>query len=194
MLCDETFYDHRKGRYQVREFLERGRTEFGGYDSIVLWHAYPRIGLDNRNQFDFYRDMPGGLAGLREVVNTAHSAGVKVFINYNPWDERTRREGKPDLEGLVEMIVALDADAIFLDTMDRGSPEFRARLDAVRPGTISRRDRIALSASPITHELGPVVRGQRRPGVLEQMVRAPPHAAPDLAGILTTRPSCTRRA
>jgi formylglycine-generating enzyme required for sulfatase activity len=136
MLCDETFYDHRKGRYQVREFLERGRIEFGGYDSLVLWHAYPRIGLDNRNQFDFYRDMPGGLKGLREVVDEVHRNGVKAFIDYNPWDEHTRREGKPDLEALVEMIVALDADGIFLDTMDRGSPEFRARLDAARPGTV----------------------------------------------------------
>ena len=61
MLCDETFYDSKTGRYTVSAFLDRERHEFGGYDSIVLWHAYPRIGLDDRNQFDFYRDMPGGL-------------------------------------------------------------------------------------------------------------------------------------
>jgi formylglycine-generating enzyme required for sulfatase activity len=134
MLCDETFYDTRAGRYRVKAFLERERREFGGYDSVVLWHAYPRIGLDDRNQFDFYRDMPGGLEGLRAALGQFHEAGVKVFIDYNPWDTGTRREGKADLEALCEMVGALEADGIFLDTMDRGAAEFRGKLDAVRPG------------------------------------------------------------
>ncbi len=55
MMCDETFYDTRSGAYTVDAFLDHGRGEFGGYDSLVLWHAYPRIGVDERNQFDFYR-------------------------------------------------------------------------------------------------------------------------------------------
>ena len=62
MLCDETFYDRERGRYEVDRWVDEGIREFGGYDSVVLWHAYPRIGVDPRNQFDFYRDMPGGLA------------------------------------------------------------------------------------------------------------------------------------
>ena len=134
MLCDETFYDARAGRYTVKEFLKRERREFGGYDSVVLWHAYPRIGLDDRNQFDFYRDMPGGLKGLRAATGEFHRAGVSVFIDYNPWDTGTRREGQSDLDALGEMVRALDADGIFLDTMDRGAAEFRAKLDAARPG------------------------------------------------------------
>ncbi len=136
MVCDETFYDWRTGRYTVDAFLDHGQREFGGYDSVVLWHAYPRIGVDERNQFDFYRDMPGGLAGVREAVGQFHRRGVKVYIDYNPWDTGTRREGKPDLDALVEMVRAIDADGIFLDTMSRGSADFRAKLDAARAGVI----------------------------------------------------------
>ena len=50
MLCDETFYDWRRGRYTVDAFLDRHERDFGGFDRVVLWHAYPRIGIDERNQ------------------------------------------------------------------------------------------------------------------------------------------------
>lgn len=136
MLCDETFYDERRGHYRVNAFLDHGLREFGGYDAVVLWHAYPRIGFDERNQFDFYRDMPGGLAGLRKVARALQARGVKVFIDYNPWDTGTRRENQDDLDTLVEVVRAIEADGIFLDTMDRGAPEFRAKLDAARPGVV----------------------------------------------------------
>ena len=38
-MCDWTFYDPESGSYQVDAFLDHGRKQFGGYDSIVLWHA-----------------------------------------------------------------------------------------------------------------------------------------------------------
>ncbi len=136
MLCDETFYDPARGRYTVSEFLDHGVREFGGYDAVVLWHAYPRIGFDKRNQFDFYRDMPGGVAGLRDVAQTMQARGVKVFIDYNPWDTGTRREGHDDLDALVETVRAIGADGVFLDTMDKGAAVFRAKLDAARPGVV----------------------------------------------------------
>lgn len=134
MLNDELFYDAKSGAYTVAKLLEHGRTEFGGFDSVVLWHAYPRIGLDARNQFDFYRDQPGGLVGLRGAVNEFHRAGVRVFLDYSPWDTQTRREGQDDLDALAAMAAALAADGLFLDTLDRGAEAFRAKLDAARPG------------------------------------------------------------
>lgn len=134
MMCDQTFYNPKRGSYTVKEFLDHGEREFGGYDGVVLWHAYPRIGFDQRNQFDFYRDMPGGLRGLRRLVQSLQRRAVKVFINYNPWDTGTRREGKADLDALVEIIQAIEADGIFLDTMDKAATEFRSKLDAARPG------------------------------------------------------------
>jgi len=136
MMCDETFYRRRTGRYEVEALLRHGEREFGGYDSVVLWHAYPRIGIDRRNQFDFYRDMPGGLTGLREAVRRFHSRDVKVYIDYNPWDVGTRRESLADLEVLVQFVQVLEADGIFLDTLSKGASDFRSRLDAARPGVI----------------------------------------------------------
>jgi len=136
MTCDETFYDRRSGHYAVETILRHGDSEFGGYDSVVLWHAYPRIGVDQRNQFDFYRDLPGGLNGLRSVVRQFHKHGVMVYIDYNPWDTGTRREGNSDLQSLASIILAIEADGIFLDTMSQGGADFRVRLDAARPGVI----------------------------------------------------------
>ncbi len=136
MMCDQRFYDPATRRYTIDTFLDEGAREFGGYDAVVLWHAYPRIGFDQRNQFDFYRDMPGGLAGLRELSRVMHARGVRVFIDYNPWDTGTRREEKSDVEMLAEMVAAIDADGIFLDTLNEGMRELRGRLDAVRPGAV----------------------------------------------------------
>lgn len=136
MMCDQSFYNPRLGQYTVESFLDEGIEQFGGFDSVVLWHAYPRIGVDDRNQFDFYRDMPGGLPGLRELVGTFHKRNVRVFIDYNPWDTGTRREQVSDIDALVSLIEATDADGIFLDTMSKGVNEFRTKLDATRPGVV----------------------------------------------------------
>jgi formylglycine-generating enzyme required for sulfatase activity len=131
MMCDLLFYE---GDYQLERFLQHGEREFGGYDAIILWHAYPRIGFDHRNQFDFYRQMPGGLERLRRLVQDCHARGVRVYVDYNPWDVGTRREGMPDIDALVELVRAIDADAIFLDTMSNAAHGLREKLDAVRPG------------------------------------------------------------
>lgn len=136
MLWDEGCWDWRNGRFKPEELLEDGKRRFGGYDSVVLWHAYPRIGFDDRNQFDFYRDMPGGLEGLRRLSRQLHRQGVRVFIDYNPWDVGTRREGKHDLTTLAGLVKAIEADGIFLDTLTHGSGNFRQLLDTARPGVV----------------------------------------------------------
>jgi gamma-glutamyl hercynylcysteine S-oxide synthase len=133
-MYDRSFYDPEKGDYTLDSFLRDGKQRFGGYDAILLWHAYPRIGLDPRNQLDFYRDMPGGLAGIAKLVKRAHRSSVKVFINYNPWDKGTRREPESDEEFLAELVASTGTDGIFLDTMSGDSPVLRAKIDAVRDG------------------------------------------------------------
>ena len=136
MMWDEQFYDPKTGRYTIDALLDRAEADFGGYDAIMLWHAYPRIGLDDRNQFDFYRAAVGGLAGLRELVSRCHARGVKVYVDYNPWDTGTRREPDSDTEALADLVSSIDADAIFLDTMAFAADDLRARLDAAKPGVV----------------------------------------------------------
>ena len=132
-VYDSSFYNPEKG-YLVDSFLKDGEKEFGGYDSVVLWQGYPVLGIDKRNQFDMYRCMPGGLEGLRDVVHKFQKKGVKVYIDFNPWDTLTRRQGKSDEEALAELVLAIDADGIFLDTMIAGSPVLRNTIDDAKRG------------------------------------------------------------
>ncbi len=129
-LWDELLYDHAAGRFTPDRFCEESEREFGGFDGVVLWHAYPVIGIDERNQFDYYRDVPG----IRELVDAFHARGVRVFVNYNPWDIGTRREPVDDDAALGELVRELGVDGVFLDTMKEARPALRAAVDAVRPG------------------------------------------------------------
>ncbi|MCW2918727.1 MAG: hypothetical protein JWN52_6795 [Actinomycetia bacterium] len=123
-LWDETLYDHQEHRFTPEPFLDAAEADFGGYDAVVLWHAYPVIGIDERNQYDYYRQVPG-LAGLIEAF---HRRGLRVFLNYNPWDTGTRREAADDATMLAGLVRELSADGVFLDTMRQGDAEVRAML------------------------------------------------------------------
>ncbi|MEV0645971.1 SUMF1/EgtB/PvdO family nonheme iron enzyme [Phytomonospora sp. NPDC050363] len=129
-LWDELLYDHATGRFTPERFLEVAQRDFGGFDGVVLWHAYPVIGLDDRNQFDFYRQVPE-LPGL---VAAFQARGVRVFVDYNPWDVGTRREAVDDIAAVAQIVEWLGVDGVFLDTMKEGGTVLREALDAVRPG------------------------------------------------------------
>jgi sulfatase modifying factor 1 len=129
-LWDELLYDHMAGRFTPERLLAEGEREFGGFDGVVLWHAYPVIGIDERNQFDFYREVPE----LRRVVDAFHERGARVFLDYNPWDVGTHREPGGDERALAELVCELDADGVFLDTMKEAQPGLLSALESVRPG------------------------------------------------------------
>ncbi|HYW95519.1 MAG TPA: SUMF1/EgtB/PvdO family nonheme iron enzyme, partial [Bacteroidales bacterium] len=115
-IWDRDFRDPVKGEYTVDEFCQKRKEAFGGLQSVVLWHSYPNIGVDEKNQFDFFRAMPGGMEGLRKVVAGFHRNGVKVFITYNPWDLDTRRPQYNDFKELALALKDCDADGVYLDT------------------------------------------------------------------------------
>jgi sulfatase modifying factor 1 len=126
-LWDELLYDHEAQRFTPERLLDEAAREFGGYDGVVLWHAYPVLGIDERNQFDFYRDVPG----IRELVACFKERGVHVFIDYNPWDVGTRREQLDDAAAVAEIVRWLEADGVFLDTMKEALPALLAALPEV---------------------------------------------------------------
>ncbi len=132
MTWDKAFYD--SGRYTLPEFVERGRKLYGGDDVVGIWPTWPTLGLDQRNQFDMFRDLPGGLAMIRQLADTLRSQGTKFFICYNPWDESTRQQGH--LAGLADLIRQTSADGVVLDTRGESSRELQDAADNVRKGVI----------------------------------------------------------
>jgi formylglycine-generating enzyme len=128
-LWDELLYDFASKCFAPERLLEAAEA-FGGFDGVVLWHAYPVIGIDDRNQFDWYRDVPG----IRELVAALHAHHVRVFVDYNPWDTGTRRESVDDTRAVADVIRWLDADGVFLDTMKEAPQALRDALDTVGPG------------------------------------------------------------
>ncbi|MDD9207655.1 SUMF1/EgtB/PvdO family nonheme iron enzyme [Georgenia sp. 10Sc9-8] len=122
-LWDELLYSFAEHRFTPDRLLADARERLGGLDAVVLWHAYPVIGIDDRNQWDYYRDVPG----LPDLVADMHAAGVRVFVDYNPWDTGTRRTGE-DVAELAAVITELDADGVFLDTLKKADPDLVAAL------------------------------------------------------------------
>ena len=89
MMHDSYLYDAAAGMYTVPKFLADLNTRYGGVQGVLLWHSYPNIGIDDRNQFTKLLDLPGGLAGLQKLVADFHAAGVYVGFPLNPWDTCT---------------------------------------------------------------------------------------------------------
>ena len=127
MVEDRYLYDPVAGRYTVDRYLDDLEARFGGLDSVLLWCVYPNIGVDDRNQFDLARSLPGGLEGLRGAIADFHRRGVRVFLTTMPWDNGTRDEGEPDWQAIAKIVKAVGADGINGDTYN-GVP--RAFFDA----------------------------------------------------------------
>ncbi|HWM75078.1 MAG TPA: PfkB family carbohydrate kinase [Nocardioides sp.] len=135
-LWDEAIYDWddrlgTRAKHDPDRLLE-AYAGFGGLDAVVLWHAYPVIGIDERNQFDWYRHVPG----LADLVEGLHDRGVRVFLDYNPWDVGTRRTARPDAVELAALVEETGADGVFLDTLREGGSALVETLGALEPPVV----------------------------------------------------------
>lgn len=108
-------------------------SDFGSCESVCLWAGYPRLGLDRRNQFDYYRQFFGDGDRLGEIVSRFHELGVRVALSYNPWDVGTRGGAEAHADGLRALFVESGADALFLDTLSSINADAIAKLRAAHP-------------------------------------------------------------
>lgn len=130
-LWDELLFDFENQRFTPEKLIADGK-KFGGFDGIILWHAYPVIGIDSRNQFDFYNDVPG----LAELISSLQKLGVEVYLNYNPWDRWTSRSKESDQNEIASLVRNYKFDGVFLDTMKSADPEFMAPIYKENPHII----------------------------------------------------------
>ena len=124
MVEDRYFYDPVAGKYTVDRYLDDVTKRYGGIDAVLLWPVYPNIGIDDRNQHDMHRDLPGGVSGVRQMIGDFHRRGVRVLFPAMPWDTGTRDEGKPLADAAVGLMKELGADGINGDTMPGIPHEF----------------------------------------------------------------------
>ena len=110
MIEERDFYDWEESAYTVDRYLDRLEKEFGGIDSVLIWNTYPNLGVDDRNQFDRLRDMPGGIPAVKQMVADFHRRGVKVLFPETPWDYGTRDEGAPDWSAQAQLMNEVGAD------------------------------------------------------------------------------------
>ncbi len=132
LIWDRDLYDFEHAQYTVDRFLDKTESRIGPIDAVLIWHVYPNLGVDSRNQFDLLRDLPGGVPALREVVKQFHSRGVKVFFPFIKWDQGTREEGEAAALAASQLLNEIGADGINFDTLESVPAEFREASDATR--------------------------------------------------------------
>lgn len=132
MMEDRYLYDPVHQRYTVDRYLDDLQKRYGGIDSVLLWHTYPNIGVDNRNQFDLFRDLPGGIDGVRSMIADFHRRGVRVLFPVMLWDRGTRDEGAEPWDTISRLLAGVDADGINGDTLDGIPRTFRTASDALQ--------------------------------------------------------------
>jgi gamma-glutamyl hercynylcysteine S-oxide synthase len=117
MIEERYFYDLQSGKYTVDRYLDDLERRYGGIDSVLVWHTYPNIGIDNRNQYDLLHDMPGGVEGLRRMILDFHRRGVRVLFPVMLWDQGTRDVGIPNWDATARAMAEIGADGINGDTL-----------------------------------------------------------------------------
>ena len=134
MANDLHLYD-KNWNYNIKDCLDKYESNYGGVDIVLLWATYPQLGFDNRDQFMFYRNLPGGISALRKLCDELHTMDKKLMIAFNPWDNDSVNSNKSNEDELFKLVQEIGCDGIFLDT-SAGMIGFRERLHKAKPGAI----------------------------------------------------------
>ena len=76
---DRYFYNETQGKYTVGRYLQDLTDRYGGVDTILMWPSYPLLGIDDRSSYDMVAAMPGGVEGVRDLINELHNNNVTVL-------------------------------------------------------------------------------------------------------------------
>jgi formylglycine-generating enzyme required for sulfatase activity len=118
MVHDRYFYDPVAGKYTVDRYLDDLEKRYGGIDAVLIWATYPNMGIDDRNQQDMVRSMPGGVEGVKQMVSDFHRRGVRVLFPMMMWDQGTRNPSMVWPDAIATFMKQIDADGINGDTQD----------------------------------------------------------------------------
>ncbi len=131
MVQDRYFYDPVAGKYTVDRYLDDLQKRYGGIDAVLIWPTYPNMGIDNRNQQDMIRSMPGGVAGVKQMIADFHQRGVRVLFPMMMWDQGTRDPGRPWPDEIASLMEEVGADGINGDTQDSVPLAFSLAADKI---------------------------------------------------------------
>ncbi len=131
MVEDRYFYDPVAHRYTVDRYLDDLEKRYGGIDAVLIWPTYPNMGIDNRNQHDMIRSMPGGIEGVRRMIADFHRRGVRVLFPMMMWDEGTRDPGMSWPEAIAKLMAEIGADGVNGDTQDGVPLAFSTAADKI---------------------------------------------------------------
>lgn len=59
----------------VDQFLADLDRRYGAIDAALVWPTYPNLGADDRNQFDMWRALPGGLDAVKHFTTELKARG-----------------------------------------------------------------------------------------------------------------------
>ncbi|MES1160921.1 MAG: SUMF1/EgtB/PvdO family nonheme iron enzyme, partial [Bacteroidota bacterium] len=79
---------------------------------------------DSRNQFDLLADLPGGIAGVRQMITDFKRRKVRVFFPIMIWDHGTRPFGNNMPLSLIREMQEIGADGMNGDTMSGVTEDF----------------------------------------------------------------------
>ncbi len=128
-------FDYETKQFNASKLVQAGK-DVGGYDSVLLWFQYPRLGVDQRKQWDFNNDVPDGIEGIKRFTQECQSQGVRVFLPFKPWDIQQDETHESITENIANIVEKTGIDGIWFDTMNSVPDGFRERLDEIRPGII----------------------------------------------------------
>lgn len=127
MGWDHQLFDTEKGRYTLDDFIAFNNKVLGGAEIYGLWPTWPALGMDQRNQWDMYRSMPGGMKAVKGLADLCHRNHSHFYIAFKPWDTATRSEDP--YEALAKSVRETGADGVVLDCSGASTEQLQRAAD-----------------------------------------------------------------